>query len=158
MHSIQNSTFKFWQISKSPNEDILETKPVYWVIAFQVFSAKQIGNKVIMCWTIMKWNIRTLYRHMSSWYWSKTIIDRTSTIINIYAQFFHGVCLRYFGIHHDFITTQYVIFSCHHFQNRQVVDFVITFVIYLNFFEENQGWKKRPKFCPKIEMMYIYKD
>ena len=123
-----------------------------------MFSAKQIGLKVIMCWTIMKWNIRTLYGHLSSWYRSIPIVDRTSTIIDIYAHFFQLflMCLCYFRIHHDFITTQHVVFSCHHFQNCQIVNFVITFVIYLNFFEDNQAWKKGPTFCPKIEIMYKY--
>ena len=67
---------------------LLENKPVNWVIAFQMFSAKQIGLKVIMCWTIMKWNIRTLYGHLSSRYCSITVVDRTSTIIDIYAHLF----------------------------------------------------------------------
>ena len=94
---------------------LLENKPVNWVIAFQMFSAKQIGLKVIMCWTIMKWNIRTLYGHLSSRYCSITVVDRTSTIIDIYAHLFqmslmclwweiYGFCLLSFCQNERFLS------------------------------------------------------
>ena len=94
---------------------LLENKPVNWVIAFQMFSAKQIGLKVIMCWTIMKWNIRTLYGHLSSRYCSITVVDRTSTIIDIYTHLFqmslmclwweiYGFCLLSFCQNERFLS------------------------------------------------------
>ena len=80
-----------------------------------MFSAKQIGLKVIMCWTIMKWNIRTLYGHLSSRYCSITVVDRTSTIIDIYAHLFqmslmclwweiYGFCLLSFCQNERFLS------------------------------------------------------
>ena len=120
---------------------------------FWMMKCKIMSNKTKLCILSFKnWKINTL----SSKIYKLRKVRNLSFWQNKRRQQPDISHLCYFRIHHDFITTQYVVFSCHHFQNCQIVNFVITFVIYLNFFEDNQAWKKGPTFCPEIEMIYLY--